>query len=206
MARSKKEYASRAGRTPEAQYFMVFCLSSLGIQGIVDAYRQNPCPRIRLWAHQLCTHHQPCELGLQPRLQIRGMLRWGLWEVVGEEGEVGCSHEDYITRDFLSVWECVAGMFRGVCLSVYERTLPLAMLRAVAVTDGAVTDVEATREAVVTCFLPAHVGDHSGCGLCRLRGHGAAVDADGGPLHALRGGSRSWHSAVCALPAFPECE
>lgn len=95
------------------------------------------------------------------------------------------SLQGYVTIVFLPVWECVAGVFRRSA-SVCEWTYPQQYFVLLLLTDGAVTDVEATREAVVhASHLPMSV---------IIVGVGGAdfeameqLDADGGPLRARSG-------------------
>lgn len=83
------------------------------------------------------------------------------------------------------MWECVAGVFKRSD-SVYESTCPQQYFVLLLLTDGAVTDVEATREAVVRAsHLPMSV---------IIVGVGGAdfeameqLDADGGPLRTRSG-------------------
>ena len=83
------------------------------------------------------------------------------------------------------MWGCVAGVFGGSA-SVYEWAYPQQYFVLLLLTDGAVTDVEATREAVVRAsHLPMSV---------IIVGVGGAdfeameqLDADGGPLHTRSG-------------------
>lgn len=86
----------------------------------MDAYRQA-LPQVRLYGP---TNFAPiinhvARFAAQAANQRNASVR-----VIGGSGRGrgwGRSLENYITRDFLSVWKCVAGMFRGSA-SVYERT------------------------------------------------------------------------------------
>lgn len=106
------------------------------------------------------------------------------------------SLEGYVTRD-LSVWECVAGVCRGSA-SVYKWVRPQQYFVLLLLTDGAVTDVEATREAVVRAsHLPMSL---------IIVGVGGAdfdameqLDADGGPLRT-RSGERAARDIVQFVP------
>lgn len=91
--------------------FFFFCLSSVGIQGIVDAYRQA-LPQVRLYGP---TNFAPiinhvARFAAQAAHQKSASVR-----VMGGSGGVDVvtsSLEEYVIRD-LSVGECVAGRFRG---------------------------------------------------------------------------------------------
>ena len=86
----------------------------------MDAYRQA-LPQVRLYGP---TNFAPiinhvARFAAQAANQRNASVR-----VMGGSGRGrgrGCSLEDCLTRDFWSVWDCVAGMFRGSA-SVYEWT------------------------------------------------------------------------------------
>ncbi|KAF5917830.1 hypothetical protein HPG69_009983 [Diceros bicornis minor] len=168
-----------------------------GIQGIVDAYRQA-LPQVRLYGP---TNFAPIINHVARFAAQAAHQRTASVRVVGGGGGgmvlVKGSLEGHVTRDFLSVWECVAEVLRGFA-SVYEWVCPQQYFVLLLLTDGAVTDVEATCEAVVRAsHLPMSV---------IIVGVGGAdfeameqLDADGGPLRT-RSGEASARDIVQFVP------
>lgn len=104
----------RIGSTPCSPVsYSVFslCPSSLGIQGIVDAYRQA-LPQVRLYGP---TNFAPIINHVARFAAQAAHQRTASVRVVGENGGGGMatvigSLGGCVTRDFLSAWECAWGV------------------------------------------------------------------------------------------------